>query len=36
MQVQNLCKGHIQSPMNPLKMPFNPQGMNVGTVAFSC
>lgn len=36
MQVQNLCKGHIQTSVNPLKMPLNPQGLSLGPVAFSC
>lgn len=36
MQVQNLCKGHIQSPVNHLKMPFNPKRQSLGPVAFSC
>lgn len=36
MQVQNLCKGHVQSPVNHLKMPFNPTGLSLGPGAFSC
>lgn len=36
MQVQNLCKGHIQTSVNHLKMPLKPKGLSLGPVAFSC
>jgi len=35
-QAENLCKGHVQSPVNHLKASFNPEGLSLRPAAFSC